>query len=65
MNTYFKNIPADKVLAYATAYLEMKIEEHESFMKNFKGDASKLAQFSLVERYKQELNTLQALLEAE
>lgn len=51
-----------KVLAYAMAYLESKISEHEKFMSNYNGDITSLAQYSLVERYKEELNQLEYMM---
>lgn len=51
-----------KVLAYAMAYIESKISEHEKFMSNYNGDITRLAQYSLVERYKEELKQLEYMM---
>lgn len=51
----------EKIYAYAIAYLENKIQEHEQFIEKYTGDKSTLAQFQLVTRYKQELRELQYL----
>ena len=63
MNTVVRKMPANKVTAYAIAYLEVKIKEHEAFIASFEGDASDLVQTTLVERYKNEVEFLQAVLD--
>lgn len=51
-----------KTIAYAMAYLESKIEEHETFLNNYNGNKEDLAQFKLVERYKEELKQLEYMM---
>ena len=52
----------EKIIAYAIAYLENKIDEHNHFLNNYEGNKEELTQFDLVQRYTQELNELQFLL---
>ena len=54
-----------KKLAYAIAYLENKIAEHEEFLDQFNGNKTELAQYSLVQRYKEELKQLEYEYEME
>ncbi|WP_421052254.1 hypothetical protein [Lysinibacillus sp. UGB7] len=52
-------------MAYAIAYVEGKIESNEKFSEKYEGDKESLAQFGLVEKYKQELKELNYLFEDE
>ena len=65
MNTVVRKMRANKVTAYAIAYLEIQIKKHEAFIASYEGDASDLAQTTLVERYKNEVAFLQAVLDGE
>lgn len=50
----------EKTLAYAIAYLESKIEEHEKFLSQFSYlERMDYAQYRLVERYKKEKSELE------
>lgn len=53
----------EKIISYAIAYLENKIDEHNHFLNNYEGNKEELAQFDLVKRYGLELNELQLLLD--
>jgi len=55
-------VEQQKILAYAIAYLEYKIDFHEEFLNKFEGDKRTLAQYKLVEKYRQELQELKFLM---
>lgn len=59
----FQYVSNDKIYAYAIAYVEERIKEHEEFISNFEGEKEDLVQFGLIERYKKELKELNQLNE--
>lgn len=47
-----------EILSYAMLYLENRITYHEDLISEYQGDKESLVQFSLIARYKQELEEL-------